>query len=50
LGIAGSLGGIVTLFAISSSRSFRAAIDQASGVLMWRFSRKRSLIPVERAG
>ena len=39
LGIAGwSLGGIVTLFAISRSRSFRAAIDQAGGVLMWRFS------------
>jgi carboxymethylenebutenolidase len=39
LGIAGwSLGGIVTLFAISRSRSFRAAIDQAGGVLMSRFS------------
>jgi carboxymethylenebutenolidase len=39
LGIAGwSLGGIVTLFAISRSRSFRAAVDQAGGVLMWRFS------------
>jgi carboxymethylenebutenolidase len=39
LGVAGwSLGGIVTLFAISRSRSFRAAIDQAGGVLMWRFS------------
>jgi len=39
LGIAGwSLGGIITLFAISRSRSFRAAIDQAGGVLMWRFS------------
>ena len=39
LGIAGwSLGGIVTLFAISRSRSFRAAIDQAGGVLMWRSS------------
>jgi len=39
LGIAGwSLGGIVTLFAASRSRSFRAAVDQAGGVLMWRFS------------
>jgi dienelactone hydrolase len=39
LGVAGwSLGGIVTLFAISRSRSFRAAIDQAGGVLMWRSS------------
>jgi carboxymethylenebutenolidase len=39
LGIAGwSLGGIVTLLAISRSRSFRAAIDQAGGVLMWRSS------------
>jgi len=39
LGVAGwSLGGIVTLFAISRSRSFRAAVDQAGGVLMWRFS------------
>ena len=39
LGVVGwSLGGIVTLFAISRSRSFRAAIDQAGGVLMWRSS------------
>jgi carboxymethylenebutenolidase len=39
LGIAGwSLGGIVTLFAISRSRSFRAALDQAGGALMWRSS------------
>jgi carboxymethylenebutenolidase len=39
LGIAGwSLGGIVTLFAISRSRSFRAAVDQAGGALMWRFN------------
>lgn len=39
LGIAGwSLGGIVTLFAASRSRSFRAAVDQAGSVLMWRFS------------
>ena len=37
LGIAGwSLGGIITLFAISRGRSFRAAIDQAGGALMWR--------------
>jgi dienelactone hydrolase len=39
LGIVGwSLGGIVTLFAISRSRGFRAAVDQAGGVLMWRRS------------
>jgi dipeptidyl aminopeptidase/acylaminoacyl peptidase len=39
LGVAGwSLGGIVTILAISRSRSFRAAIDQAGGVLMWRTS------------
>jgi len=39
LGITGwSLGGIITLFAISRSHSFRAAIDQAGGALMWRFS------------
>jgi dienelactone hydrolase len=39
LGIAGwSLGGIITLFAISRSRSFRAAIDQAGGALTWRSS------------
>jgi dienelactone hydrolase len=39
LAIAGwSLGGIITLFAISRSRSFRAAVDQAGGVLMWRRS------------
>ena len=39
LGVAGwSLGGIITLFAISRSRSFRAAIDQAGGALTWRFS------------
>jgi dienelactone hydrolase len=39
LGIVGwSLGGIVTLFAIARSRSFRAAIDQAGGALTWRSS------------
>jgi dienelactone hydrolase len=39
LGIVGwSLGGIVTLFAISRRRGFRAAVDQAGGVLMWRRS------------
>ena len=39
LGIAGwSLGGIVTLFAIARSPAFRAAIDQAGGVLTWRSS------------
>ncbi|MGH7123916.1 MAG: alpha/beta hydrolase family protein, partial [Stellaceae bacterium] len=37
LGIVGwSLGGIVTLFAIARSRAFRAAVDQAGGVLTWR--------------
>jgi dienelactone hydrolase len=39
LGIVGwSLGGIVTLFAIARSQSFQAAVDQAGGVLTWRFS------------
>lgn len=39
LGITGwSLGGIITLFAISRSRGFRAAIDQAGGALTWRSS------------
>jgi carboxymethylenebutenolidase len=39
LGIVGwSLGGIVTLFAIARSRAFRAAVDQAGGVLTWRQS------------
>lgn len=39
LGIVGwSLGGIVTLFAIARSQSFRAAVDQAGGVLTWRAS------------
>lgn len=39
LGIVGwSLGGIVTLFAIARSRDFRAAVDQAGGVLTWRRS------------
>jgi len=39
LGIVGwSLGGIVTLFAIARSHGFRAAIDQAGGVLTWRHS------------
>jgi dienelactone hydrolase len=36
LGIAGwSLGGIVTLFAVSRSPAFKAAIDQAGGALVW---------------
>ena len=39
LGIVGwSLGGIVTLFAIARSSGFRAAVDQAGGVLTWRRS------------
>lgn len=39
LGIVGwSLGGIVTLFAIARSKAFRAAVDQAGGVLTWRMS------------
>lgn len=39
LGIVGwSLGGIVTLFTIARSRAFRAAVDQAGGVLTWRSS------------
>ncbi|MBV8357673.1 MAG: prolyl oligopeptidase family serine peptidase [Deltaproteobacteria bacterium] len=39
LGIAGrSLGGIVTLFAISRNRSFRAAVDTAGGLLVRSFS------------
>ncbi len=39
LGIVGwSLGGIVTLFAIARSAAFRAAVDQAGGVLTWRRS------------
>lgn len=38
-GIVGwSLGGIVTLFAIARSKIFKAAVDQAGGVLTWRFS------------
>jgi dienelactone hydrolase len=36
LGIMGwSLGGIVTMFAISRSGAFRAAVDQAGGALVW---------------
>ena len=39
LGIVGwSLGGIVTLFVLARSRVFRAAVDQAGGVLTWRSS------------
>ena len=39
LGIVGwSLGGIVTLFTIARSKAFRAAVDQAGGVLTWRIS------------
>jgi carboxymethylenebutenolidase len=39
LGIIGwSLGGIVSMFAISRSNVFRAAIDQAGGDLTWRHS------------
>jgi dienelactone hydrolase len=39
LGIVGwSLGGIVMLFAIARSKAFRAAVDQAGGVLTWRRS------------
>lgn len=39
LGIVGwSLGGIVTLFAIARTKAFRAAVDQAGGVLTWRSS------------
>ena len=39
LGIVGwSIGGIVTLFALARSKAFRAAVDQASGVLTWRRS------------
>ncbi len=33
-----SIGGIVTLFALARSRAFRAAVDQAGGVLAWRRS------------
>jgi dienelactone hydrolase len=36
LGIMGwSLGGIVTMFAVSRSSAFRAAVDQAGGALVW---------------
>jgi carboxymethylenebutenolidase len=39
LGIVGwSIGGIVTLLAVARSRAFRAAVDQAGGVLTWRSS------------
>lgn len=39
LGIMGwSLGGIVSMFAVSRSKMFRAAVDQAGGVLTWRHS------------
>jgi dienelactone hydrolase len=39
LGIVGwSIGGIVTLFALARSKAFRAAVNQASGVLTWRRS------------
>ena len=39
LGIVGwSIGGIVALLALARSRVFRAAVDQAGGVLTWRFS------------
>src|SRR5262249_28114183 len=36
LGIMGwSFGGIVTMFAVSRSNAFRAAVDQAGGALVW---------------
>ena len=39
LGIVGwSLGGIATLFTVARFRGFRAAVDQAGGVLTWRRS------------
>jgi len=39
LGMAGwSLGGIIMLFALARSHDFRAAVDQAGGVLTWRRS------------
>ncbi len=39
LGMVGwSLGGIVMLFALARSHDFRAAVDQAGGVLTWRRS------------
>jgi dienelactone hydrolase len=39
LGIIGwSLGGIVSMFAVSRSKVFRAAVDQAGGDLTWRRS------------
>jgi carboxymethylenebutenolidase len=39
LGVTGwSFGGIVTMFAISRSDSFHAALDQAGGALSWRRS------------
>lgn len=39
LGMVGwSIGGIVTLFALARSKAFRAAVDQAGGVLTWRRS------------